>query len=204
MDDLLCQELERALVSVIRLAPELDELLVPRQASSGENAGKPPTKGKSKPPIDVSFLDLKLDTLKALERMCILLHDDFPELKPVKKHEIVPRAEWLLGYLEELAGQSWAARCAEQVIAQVHLVDDVIAPPVSLSDPVPIEVGPVREIVRWAQWLNRDVSRTTVQRWVKMGVIESELRPDGTVMIRLADVLSHADLRKSLVMGHPC
>lgn len=197
MDEVLRDELESSLIRLVRLAPSLDDLLVPRQASSGENSGKPPTRGKSKPPVDMTFLDFKIETFNLVNDCCCRLRSDFPEVEPLESpRDIVDCAQWLLNYLDVFVAKPWAERYAEQVISQVSVISDVISPPLSLKDPVPQEVGTARVIVRWARYLGREVTRSTIQRWIASGVIESDARPDGSVLIRLTDVLQAADMRE--------
>lgn len=195
MDDVLRDELELALDRLIRLAPGLDDLLVPRQASSGENTGKPPARGKSKPPIDVTFLDFKLQAFGLVNDCYRWLRSYHPGLEPLPSPRgIDDCCRWLLSHVNELCAQSWSARVAEQIVAQSLLVADVIAPPPSMTSPTPQEVGTVAVIVRWARWLNRDVSRATVYRWLQSGKITADYRPDGVAMVKLTDVLQAAEM----------
>ncbi|WP_313549031.1 hypothetical protein [Corynebacterium sp.] len=195
MDDVLRDELELALDRLIRLAPGLDDLLVPRQASSGENAGKPPAQRGSKLPIVVSFLDLKLQTFAVVNDCYRWLRHYHVALAPLpSKRDIGDCCDWLLSHLDELGEQSWSARSAELVIAQSLLVADVIAPPPSLNSPTPPEVGNVDSTVRWLKFLGRSISRATLYRWIESGKIAADYRPDGVAMVRLADVLQAADM----------
>lgn len=196
MDELLLEEFESALHRLVRHAPALDDLLVPRQASSGENAGKPPTRGESKLPLNAVFLDLKLQTFEVVNDCCRWLRNARPEVGALPSpRDIVDCCEWLQFHLEELASQPWATRSAEMVIAQSMLVGDVVSPPPSLTSPTPVEVGTVPIVTRWAQWLGRKVSQATVYRWVEAGKIPADYRPDGTLLIKLPDVLSAVDSR---------
>lgn len=204
MDDSLVHDLGRSLYRLSRFGPFLDDLMLPRQAASGENAGKPPSKGKSKPPVVVSMMDLKAEAQWLLSMWCGALVSSCPEVGCVPADRaIAVRAEWLREHLLVVESMPWARRCAEQVIAQERMISDVVAPPVGKEDPEPIEMGTIREIIGWARHLGRPVSRTTVQRWVACGMIPSERTPDGRVLVRLSDVLDQVPLSAKLVVGHP-
>lgn len=208
MDDLLLDELGRSLVSLERLAPLVDDLLVPRQASSGENAGKAPAKKGSKLPLSASIVDMKIDAQQVLGGWCGCLTDDAPEVgqAPVDR-SLGARASWLREQLAVLEMMPWAELCAEEIIAQARLIADVVDPLPSVSDPEPIEWGTAREVVSWARLLGVPVSRSSVQRWVLSGEVASEMCPDGRVLVLLADVLERGrragKTSKDSRMGHP-
>lgn len=203
LDELLLNELDRGLVMLARDAPGLDALLEPRSPSSGENAGKPPARRGAKPPVSISILDLKLETEKLVGFWCGQLASEDPDAGSVPAEAgLVGRTSWLRARLAMLTSKPWGQTCAEELVAQALVVSDVVSPGPALNDPTPIEVGTAREIVQWARWLGRSVSRSQVQRWVKDGMIPSELAPDGRRLIRLADVLELAPGRSDSFLGH--
>lgn len=193
MDDELLDMLARWLVSLELLAPGLDDLMVPRQASSGENAGKAPVRKRSRPPLSTPILDLKAQTQDVLGRwvgqLCVSSLDVG---SPPVGREIAPRALWIREHLPVLETMPWAEMAAEQIIAQAREVADVVDPPPSASDPPPLEVGPVRSIVSWARHFGVQVSERSVQRWAAAGEVSSVTAPDGRLLVPLADVLDRA------------
>lgn len=184
-------ELGRALYLLVRHGPGLDGLLEPRQAPSGENAGRAPARRGSRPPLSVPVLDVKVETERMLGRWCGQLVRDAPEVgRPPLTPAIAARADWLRGHLEVLEKMPWMEAMSEEVAAQERIVTEMVMPPSGDSDPLPLEVGTVREIVSWADNLGYPVSRSTVRRWVAAGELEAYTAPDGRVLVRLADVLS--------------
>lgn len=193
MDDTLLNDLGRSLFSLQRDGPGLDELLVPRQASSGENAGKPPSRGGPKLPLSVTILDQKLETEQVLGQWCrILAHSSTEVGDPPVGRTVRSRAAWLKEHILVLDEMPWGEMAAEQIIAQARAISDVVSPPMSETDPDPIEVGTAREVVSWARNFGVDVSRSTVRRWIESGEIDYHPCPDGRYLLRLADVLDRA------------
>ncbi len=203
MDDDLLNLLGKALRSLERDGPELDELIVPRTPSAGENAGVAAQRGKSKPPVVVPMLDVKLETLRLLSFWGWQLHASCPEVD-VPVDSVAGWAAYLRRHLLVLESAPWARMCAQEVVAQSRFVADVVSPPASASDPAPLEVGGVREIVSWAQLLGKKVSVATVYRWVASGEIPSETAPDGRTLIELSAVLEKCpDLAYSYMRQRP-
>lgn len=195
--DYLKDELIKALDMLIRDSDGLQELVVPvRSGDSNVGGSKPHTAGP-RVPVSLTMLDLKMQTEELLLWWHAQLASDsqrrvmcWPSLP------LAQRADQLKQHIDELCSMPWAKRCAEQIIAQAMTVADVVSPAPSLDDPTPIEIGTAREIARWAQWLGREVSRSSIQRWVKRGLIPSELALDGRQLVRLADVLELAPRKK--------
>ncbi|MEJ6013804.1 hypothetical protein WG936_08145 [Corynebacterium sp. H127] len=200
----LFESLGRALYWLSVDADALDELLVPRQPTSGENAGKPPNLPGSKPPLSIPMLQLKTDTEQVVHRWCWLLSDSARDVVglPLDSVSLARRAQWLSFHLETLESMPWFDRAAEELIAQGNVVADVVRPPSAENDPLPIEVGTAREIASWTRHLGRRVSRTTIQRWARQGVIPSEVAPDGRLLVRLADVLDQVPIQ-TILSGPP-
>lgn len=204
MDDFLLDALGRALVRLSVDGPGLDDLLEPRTPASGENAGKPPARRGSKPPLSVSILDLKIDTQGVLYSWCTHLASANPDQGAVGgSASIAECADWLHERILVLETMPWGRRCAEEVIATARLVSDVVMPPARANDPEPIEVGTAREMAAWSRLMGRPVSRSSIQRAIANGAISHELAPDGRVLVRLADVLKLRTVPKVLDVGHP-
>ncbi|AIT60157.1 hypothetical protein [Corynebacterium doosanense] len=188
MDDQLMGMLSKHLLNLENDLPGLDDLLLPRQATSGENAGKPPARRGSKVPLVVSILDVKIEAERTLHRWVGALLRAVPEVGSAPM-DPPAAARWLFGQVGMISEMPWAGMCAEEIIGQARLVSDVVMPPEEKDAPDPLEVGGVREIVSWARNLGAQASTRSVYRWVERGVIPSELAPDGRVLVRLADVL---------------
>lgn len=181
------------MVLMERLAPLVDDLLFPRQAVSGENAGKAPAKKGSKLPLSASIVDMKIDAQQVLGGWCGCLVDDAPGVGHVPEdRSLGTRAGWLYSHLPLLDEMPWGEVAAEEIIAQARLIADVVDPPAPVDAPSPLEVGPVREIVSWCRHLQVEVTERTVRRWCAAGEIPSRVAPDGRLLVVLADVVERA------------
>lgn len=193
MDDLLLDELGRALVRLEKLGPMLDDLIVPRSVSSGENAGLAPVVPGSRPPVSVPMVDLKVQTERILGWWCGRLVESCPEVGPVPAGRgMVIRAAWLRERLSSFEVMPWAELGAQDMVAQSRWVADVVDPPSPVDAPGPLEVGPVREIASWCAHLGCPVSERSVRRWVAAGEVASTLAPDGRMLVALDAVLERA------------
>lgn len=205
VDDRLLEQVGRALVKLASDADGLEELLVPRQASSGESAGKPPARRGSKPPLSVAMMDLKLETEAVLGKWCGVAVRDIdgvghaPSSHACHGSLIAARADWLREHLGVLVEQAWAARCFEELIAQASLVADVVAPPCAPVEP--IAYGTARQVSRWTAVLGTPVSRMKIRRWIETGRIESMKLPSGEVIVSMDEVLEIS--RKNGLLTHP-
>lgn len=168
----------------------LDDLIVPRQAPSGENAGIAPAAPGSRPPVSVAMVDLKAQTQDILGWWCARLVESSPGVGSAPaSREVAPRAAWLHRHLEEFEVMPSAELGAQDLVAQARWVADVVDPPASADAPGPLEVGPVREIVSWCLHLGVLVTERTVRRWVADGELASTLGADGRMLVELAAVL---------------
>lgn len=204
LDDGLFSEFGKALWALEELGPGLDDLLVPRQASSGENAGKPPARRGSRPPIDVVVLDVKLEVLATLGFWCgQVVSAGCGPAAPPHDRGVVGLACWLRARLPEIEEFEWAEMAAHEVIGQARRVEDLVAPPLGADDPAPIEWGTSREVASWSRNLGCDVGRETVRRWAAQGRVASRGDGDGRVLISLPDVLKCAGKASWLGSGPP-
>lgn len=175
----------------------LDDLLVPRQPTSGENAGRPPQRGKSKPPVVLGVVDLKAEVEEVLGYWCGQLVASVPDLgPPTSSRRIAARAGWLRGHTAELFAMPWAEMMADEVASRARLVRDVVSPPARASDPEPIEEGTTREIESWLRLLGVPASRASLRRWIDAGDLEYRMLDDGRRVVRLADAVELAKRRR--------
>ena len=181
----------------------VDDLLFPRQASSGENAGKPPARRKSKPPLVVDVADFIRDGENTLGFWCGRLVEACPEAgSPPASRRMAARASWLGGHVPELEAMPWAEMMAEEVASLSAMVLDLVDPLPAASDPEPIEEGTTREVAGWLRHLGWPTSRTTLRRWIESGQLPARLLLDGRVVVRLDDALDLAK-RRGLIGGPP-
>lgn len=183
--------LSRALYRLESRADWLDDLLVPRTPSSGENAGKAPSVAKSRPPLSVGIVDLKSEVESVLGLWCGELVAACPQLGPAPSgRRASERAAWLRSHVLDLERMPWCELMCDEVRALASLVDDVVDPPPSASDPQPPEFGTDREIARWSKHLGWPVSRSTIRRAAQDGKIQAQRLPDGRVLVSLKEVLA--------------
>lgn len=180
----------------------VDDLLFPRQASSGENAGKPPARRKSKPPLVVDVADFIRDGENMLGFWCGRLVESCPEVgRPPASRRMSARASWLGAHVPELEAMPWVEMMAGEVASLSAMVVDLVDPLPAASDPEPIEEGTTREIAGWLRHLGWPTSRTTIRRWVESGRLPARLLLDGRVVVRLDDALDLA--KRHGFMGGP-
>ena len=197
MHDHLLEMTSRSLVKLELCADRLDALLVPSTAASGTNAGKPPSRRGSKPPLSVAMLDLKVGATEVLAFWGGRLVRDYPgEMEQPGRRDLSGWAAWVRVHLPEMEEMVWAETAAEQIISCARQVADVVDPPAAASDPLPIQVGTAREVASWCANLGAKVSRWKIQQWIDSGEVRHERLPDGRVMVELEAVLSAARVRE--------
>lgn len=203
MDSYLLSSLGRSLFDLEEHAGLLDDLMIPRQVPSGENGGKTVSVKKSKVPLSVAILDLKIECENTLGRWIAAVHA-VDEAAGVRDCGVTlsEKSRFLQQHLFVIDESPWGQRCAEEIIAQAKMVSDVVAPPAVASDPEPITHGTVRQVLGWVRLAGHQVSRSTVQRWVSEGKIPSVLQPDGRIFVAVADVVDQARQR-DLTGGPP-
>ena len=197
MDDQLLSMLGRSLHGLVRDAPGLDDLMVPRQASSGENAGKPPARRGSRPPVVMGVLDLKLQALATFEWWCAQLRASRPELDPPESRTLGGMAAWVHSHILVLEEQPWADLCAQELVSTSRLVCELVSPPPRAGDPQPVEWGSLRVVESWCRHLGVLVSKSTIHRWAKRGEIEVRTGAQGEPLVSLEEVMGHARTSRS-------
>ncbi|WP_257160392.1 hypothetical protein [Corynebacterium cystitidis] len=189
MSDL--DSLGRSLWWLERRGHELDDLLVPRVPSSGENAGKAAVRGRSKPPLNVGIADLKIEAEATVGYWCGQVVAACPRLGPVPvSRALAVRAAWLFGVLPELVDVPWIGMMAEEIVGLVMTVEEVVCPNDRRDDPDPPEEGTSRVMSRWAKFLGSPVSRSMIVRAVEEGRLDYRTDGQGQRLVRLDDVLA--------------
>lgn len=104
---MLAQKYLQALTTIQRLAPLLDQQLEPAKGNQTD-AYKAPSLPRSKPPLSMTWLDLKLAIENVLRTTCRQVRADTGGLygKPVPT--VAGMAGWLSNQHEHLAGCMWA------------------------------------------------------------------------------------------------
>lgn len=197
MNDLLVS-FRSSLADLAERFPLLDDLLVPRQVPSGENAGAPPGKPGSKPPLVVAIVDLKVEVEVVIAQWHRRVVRFLPEVGSPRSASVVARALWLSSISEHLVLMPWFERMVTDVVGVTTLVESVVDRPglSPWSREIP-EVGTAREIARWVQAAGMQVSHPTIHRWAAAGVIPSETVADGRVLVRFNDVVEQLRRRSS-------
>lgn len=169
--------------------PDLDALLVPRVPSSGENAGKAAVRGKSKPPLNLALVDLKIEAESVLGHWCGQVVSAFPGLGPVPvSRELGVRARWLGERLVSLESAPWLSMMADEVGSVATVVMDVVDPPESSPKESAPDVGSVDVIVSWLRHDGYAVSRSKVYRLIQSHDLPAHKGEDGRLIVRLDDV----------------
>lgn len=199
----MIERLGRDLYLLESRCPLLDDLLIPRQAASGENAGKAPVVKMSKPPLVIGVADLILQVERTLGFWCgqVAASADVGAV-PGDRCAAV-RAAWLgenVGVILELP---FAEMMADEVAALAQVVVDVVEPADGEPELQPLEIGGVREVTSWAKHCGQRVHYSTVSRWAKDGKIPSVRTPDGRVLVRLDDVLEKCHELEHSCVQHP-
>ena len=183
----MIDDLDRWLYLLGSRSPLLDDLLIPRSGGS-QTAGKPPARRGSKPPLVVDIADLKCRVEGTLGFWCgrVVAASECGESAPAVRDASV-RARWLSRHLDVIRRQAWAEMMAEEVAGLAAVVVEVVEPAGEEVEP-PV-FGTARQMQRWARHLGFSVSRWKIQAAIDSGRIESTLRPDGALLVRLDDVL---------------
>lgn len=191
----LVSELGRSLWLLERDALVLEELLFPSAPASGGSGAPAGRRSGSRPPVSIVLLDLKLETDQVLQRWCAKLAAQSGAGTWHGGSSISACAQWLGARLSELERYPWFEMAAYEIIGKQQLLTAAVSPS-SEEEPQPPDVGTTREMARWAQHFGARVTRARVRRWVEDGKLAAETLPDGRIVVRLADVLDLAGVKK--------
>ena len=199
MDDYLLHELGRSLYSLERNGAGLEELLTFHRGSSTTD-----TLGRavccSKPPMNLTVLDLLVQTEGLLSFWAseVLACGGDGVVGPVPEG-ITATAAWLQRYLDVADSVPWGEMMAEEVIAQARMVASVVEPDSGGEEPAPPEWATCQVAASWARQSGVQVSRTTVYRWAQAGKVAITKGDDGSMLVRLDDVLARAGAMRGAV-----
>lgn len=161
----------QALSTIQRLAPLLDQHLEPARGNQTD-AYKAPSLPRSKPPLSMTWLDLKLTIEEVLRTTCRQVRADTAGLygKPVPT--VAGMAGWLSNQREHLAGCMWAdsevwwhmqtgqegSSAAAETINHAWLLEETLDPvvkhpPAQTTTELAITLGVTTDTIR--QWKAR-------------------------------------------------
>lgn len=190
MNDLLLHQLGKSLYTLECEGESLNDLLFPRQPGSGENAGRPPSRRGSTPPVNLAMLDLKVATENMLAFWAMQVPHDAGDVPASRS--IVDGARWLQSHLGCIDDAPWGGLAAQEIIAQSQLVESVIDDSVEDDEPGLVKQGTCRVVASWARAAGVKVSKSTIHRWAMAGEIASNVGESGEVIVKLDDVLARS------------
>ena len=125
MDDYLLHELGKALYTLETEGGALADLLTFRRCSGSDTpVGR--SACASRPPVNLSMLDLKMRTENLLAfwagQIAVASGVGVPQ-----EHSVPVLAGWLQRYLWVFDGVPWGVMAAEEIVAQSRLVSEVVA-----------------------------------------------------------------------------
>lgn len=187
--------LGRALVLIEKLAPRLDDVMVPSPPASGTNAGRAVSQRGSRPPVVLSPLVLKMGLEESLRRwsLRVCFHDAL----------VSPRCEspsrwasWLYAHLLVLCDVPGA----EDAVAELEHFAEKLA---DLVDPKDVQCdssarrsslkrGTARQLSEATAVLGCHVSKHAIREWGRTGQISSVPQSDGSVHYVLEEVVQRA------------
>lgn len=185
MDDYLLHELGKALYTLETEGEALADLLTFRRGSGGDTpVGR--SACASRPPVNLSMLDLKMRT----ENLLMFWAGQIAAASGVgvpQEHSVPVLARWLQRHLWVFDGVSWGAMAAEEIVAQSRLVSEVVsAPGADECEETPPEWASCRVVASWLTRRGYRVSHMRVWRWAQAGLVQTVASDDG-VLVCYAD-----------------
>lgn len=120
-----CFVLVDCLKAVVRLAPLLDDLMVPTVPAAGSNAGARVRVAGSRPPLVVHPLDVKLALEPPVFGWSACLADDLGvPLRVPRRLDL--RAAWMVRRRSELCAREWAPTALEELVGPVRMLRDAV------------------------------------------------------------------------------
>ena len=195
MDDYLLHELGKALYTLETEGGALADLLTFRRCSGGDNpVGR--SACASRPPVNLSMLDLKMRTENLLAfwagQIAVASGVGVPQ-----EHSVPVLAGWLQRYLWVFDGVPWGVMAAEEIVAQSRLVSEVVAD--SGADEygeTPPEWASCRVVASWLTRRGYRVSHMRVWRWAQAGLVQTVPGDDGLLVC-------YADAERACVSAAP-
>lgn len=185
MDDYLLHELGKALYTLETEGEALADLLTFRRGSGGDTpVGR--SACASRPPVNLSMLDLKMRTEDLLAfwagQIAVASGVGVPQ-----GQDVPVLAGWLQRHLWVFDGAPWGAMAAEEIVAQSRLVSEVVADSgADEYEEAPPEWASCRVVASWLTRRGYRVSHMRVWRWAQAGLVQTVASDDG-VLVCYAD-----------------
>lgn len=185
MDDYLLHELGKALYTLESEGGAMADLLTFRRGSGGDTlVGR--SACASRPPVNLSMLDLKMRTENLLEfwagQIAVASGAGAPQ-----EHSVPVLARWLQQQLWVFDGAPWGAMAAEEIVAQSRLVSEVVADSgADECEETPPEWASCRVVASWLARRGYRVSHMRVWRWAQAGLVQTAAG-DGGMLVCYAD-----------------
>ena len=181
MDDYLLHELGKALYTLESEGGAMADLLTFRRGSGGDTlVGR--SACASRPPVNLSMLDLKMRTENLLEfwagQIAVASGAGAPQ-----EHSVPVLARWLQQQLWVFDGAPWGAMAAEEIVAQSRLVSEVVADSgADECEETPPEWASCRVVASWLARRGYRVSHMRVWRWAQAGLVQTVPGEDGLLV----------------------
>lgn len=184
MDNYLLHELGKALYALETEGGALAELLTFHRGSGGDTPGGR-SACASRPPVNLSMLDLKMRTENLLAfwagQIAVTSGVGAPQ-----EHSVPVLAGWLQQCLWVFDEAPWGAMAAEEIVAQSRLVSEVVADSSDECEEVPPEWASCRVVASWLARRGYRVSHMRVWRWAQAGLVRT-VTGDGGTLVCYAD-----------------
>ena len=181
MDDYLLHELGKALYTLETEGGAMADLLTFRRDSGGDTlVGR--LACASRPPVNLSMLDLKMRTENLLAfwagQIAVASGVGVPQ-----EHSVPVLARWLQQQLWVFDGAPWGAMAAEEIVAQSRLVSEVVADSgADECEETPPEWASCRVVASWLARRGYRVSHMRVWRWAQAGLVQTAAGDGGTLV----------------------
>lgn len=190
MEQLLAHKYLQALETISRLAPLLADRLEPGRGNVQESF-KAPTRPTSKPPCNLTWLDLKREVERLLRIACRQVRQDTGNLYGTPMPTIQGMTGWLTNQHEHLAtcmwldSQTWwqiqtgeeGTNLAAETINHAHLLMESLDPPVKQPP-----AGTATQMC-----LATGIPTDTIRNWRRAGKLPA-IKINGHWVYKLADI----------------
>ena len=172
MDDYLLHELGKSLYTLESEGEAMADLLTFRRGSGGDTpVGR--SACASRPPVNLSMLDLKMCTENLLAfwagQIAVASGVGVPQA-----HGVPVLAGWLQQHLWVFDSAPWGVMAAEEIVAQARLVSEVVsAPGADECEEAPPEWASCRVVASWLTHRGYRVSHMRVWRWAQAGLVRT-------------------------------
>lgn len=181
MDDYLLHELGKALYTLETEGGALADLLTFRKGSGGDTpVGR--SACASRPPVNLSMLDLKMRTENLLAfwagQIAVASGVGVPQGQGISV-----LAGWLQRHLWVFDEAPWGVMAAEEIVAQSRLVSEVVADSgADECEETPPEWASCRVVASWLTRRGYRVSHMRVWRWAQAGLVRTVPGEDGLLV----------------------